>query len=289
MRCCGFDDHSLVKYLVHGRSVWTGVVDIPGGRKHMNARSLLRMLCCLVALFFVSSLGSAVPAETVDGSVGVSYREGKVSIDSRQGTLLNVFENLAEKTPYAFVIPEEILERPVTMKCYDLELEDSIRRILDAAGVQNYALVYGFTRHQGAEQAERQNRVMLMGDAGQRGGYTVSKRRLGSAVAETPIGGGKKTALPSDGATGGSTGLGTGRISDGVAYDRDGDVPKEGHNIPGDMSAVPVPLQAESIEEDMPTLREVRPGSKGFPVYERFELEERPTKFYNVNPSSESQ
>lgn len=152
-----------------------------------------RWFCCLAAtlimiLALVPNLSAKSPEVGLQGNaknVAVEYQNTLLSVDAQKTTLLTVFQAIADETQYEFVVPEELLQREVTLSCSKLDLDKAVKRVLDASGVRNYALVSGVKEADIGSKSFRQIEVVLLSPApesvgGARSGEEVRVKRLKS-------------------------------------------------------------------------------------------------------------
>ncbi|MFX0197752.1 MAG: hypothetical protein ACFFCW_16650, partial [Candidatus Hodarchaeota archaeon] len=132
-----------------------------------------RGFCCLAStlimiLALVAGLSAKSPEVSPQGnpeSVAVEYQDTLLSVEAQRATLLTVFQAIAAKTHYEFVVPEELLQREVTLTCSKTDLDKAVKRVLDASGVCNYALVSGVREPDTGSKSIHQIQVVLVSAA----------------------------------------------------------------------------------------------------------------------------
>ena len=77
-------------------------------------------------LALVPSLTAKSPEVTLpenQETVVVEYQDPLLSVKAQKATLLMVFQAIVDRTHYEFVVPEELLQREVTLSCSKTDLD----------------------------------------------------------------------------------------------------------------------------------------------------------------------
>jgi hypothetical protein len=204
-------------------------------------------------------------------NIKIGYHDLSLSMDVQEARISEVFQELARRTAYEFIVPEELLEHQVTLKCSGVDLSDGVRRIIKNAGVGNYALIYSFPEAHAGVEPLCQVKVVLLDSAssGKETQYSGSKdhwrvsevgpeleRKLASFSAEM---------IP---------------VAKNVSV-----FPKQ--HISASMLQQVSPKGAETASTEVPTSVPIAPENEGFPVYRKLELNQEPTKLQPPNHSSQ--
>ena len=180
-----------------------------------------RWFFCLAAtLIIIMALVPSLSAQASEGRpqgyperIAVEYQDTLLSVEAQKATLLTVFEAIADKTQYEFVVPEELLQREVTLSCSKTDLDKAVKRVLDASGVRNYALVSSVKEADTGSKSVHQIEVVLFPAAhesagGESSGEKARVSRLQSDAQtsvreEVPVSNYGEEKPPASGSTGG--------------------------------------------------------------------------------------
>ena len=224
----------------------------------------LIVLMVIVLLVVGTAVGFAAMG---DGTIEISYQGCLLSMDVDEARVSEVFEELAAKTPYEFIVPEELLVHRVTLKCSGFDPDEAIRRIMSNAGVGNYALVYSLREAKTDEGPLYRVKVVLIGGDFSGARETSFQRASFGKATERAPGVSTQPITPSD--------------SFPVA--REVPVPQE-MAVSREQSVDLAPREAESLSKEVPTPVELSPGSEGFPVYRKIENNQMPKKLQQSTP-----
>lgn len=221
------------------------------------------VLMVIVLLVAGGGVGSAAMG---DGTIEISYQGCSLSMDVQKARVSEVFEELAKRTSYEFIVPEELLGHWVTLKCSGVDLDEGIRRLMSSTGVDNYALVYGPRDLKSEGPLYRVKVVLLGGDFSGTRETSLERASFGKTT-ERPSGVSTRPITPSD--------------SFPVA--REVSVPQE-MRVSRELSVELTPRKGESVLEEMPTPVVVSPEDEDFPVYRKIESNQMPRKPGELSP-----
>jgi hypothetical protein len=208
------------------------------------------------------------PAAMGDGTIEISYQGGSLSMDVHEARVSEVFGELARRTPYEFIVPEELLGHRVTLQCSGVDLDEAVRRVMSNAGVGNYALIYSPREAEPDEGPRYRVKVMLVGgDFSGVSEISLDRPFSGKAAERAPEV--SKGQMPFR--------------SDSFPANHEVPVPQE-MPVSRELSVELAPRESESLSKEMPTRVELSPGSEGFPVYRRLESSQIPIKQQESTP-----
>ncbi len=130
-----------------------------------------RELKCFRGGFYVSLMGIVLVGVLLavcrsfaqDASARIVSEDRSLSVDLQNAPASEVFEELAKRTAYEFILPEELLENRITLKFSGIDLDEGIRRIVTKAGADNHALVYSLRESEPGKAPLYRVKVVLMG------------------------------------------------------------------------------------------------------------------------------
>jgi hypothetical protein len=217
------------------------------------------VLMVIVLLVVGIAIGSAAMG---DGTIEISYQGFSLSIDVQGARVSEVFQELARRTSYEFIVPEELLGYWVTLKCSGVDLDEAIRRLMSSTGVDNYALVYSPREAEPDEGPRYRVKVMLVGgDFSGVSEISLDRPFSGKAAERAPEV--SKGQMPFR--------------SDSFPVAREVSVPQE-MGVSRELSMELAPREGESLSEEVPTPAELSSEDEDIPVHRTLKKNQMPIK-----------
>lgn len=219
----------------------------------------------LMVIFPLSMNPAKCASLPQEAFIQIVYQDGLLSVDLQNAPASEVFKELARRTPYEFIVPEELLVHRVTLKYSGVDMDEAIRRVMSSTGVDNYALVYSPREAKPYEGPLYRVKVVLLG-----GDFRVGNEASGQQASF------EKASEPSEEVA---------IRPDSFPVVREEPVPSE-KPLSSEVSVELVPRVGDSTLEEVPTPVELSSESEDFPVYRKLEDAQMPTELQESSPPS---
>ena len=226
-------------------------------------RFCLKRGCIVLITILIVAITGESSAVNEERTIKIEYKDSSLSIDVKDARVSEVFKELASRTPYEFIVPEELLEHRVTLKCSGVDLSDGVRRIIKNAGVDNYAVIYSFPESSHGKGSWSQVRVVLM-DREIGGKDELYRNELVKAKGYELSPEFGRQLVP---------------VAKNVSV-----FPKQ--HISASMLQQVSPKGAEAASTEVPAPVLIAPENEGFPVHRKLEVKQEPAKVQLPGPSS---
>jgi len=116
----------------------------------------------------VVSMATMAVATASGAEIAVDYENRQVSLTCQNARVSDIFARLAAVTSQQYLVPETLMEECVSLRIAGTDPVEVVKRIIDRAGGNNYAVICSYSAGVTGGRPGCQIRVVLLGsDAGQ--------------------------------------------------------------------------------------------------------------------------